>query len=464
MNEWMIFLGKSTLILTLCYVGYWALLRVDTHFTWRRVYLLSSLFLSLVLPLLPQVFTHSYEFIPEFIVLTEGSTSPELTPNDPNSPTFTIWGWMRLIYVTGMGIMVFRLGNIILQVVRLFRSAQFVRDENGYRAYSPLVKSPLSFFSFIFLPTAEQKDAWEEMIIDHEHIHITQRHYVDIVLGELWILFQWFNPVSWGMKKALAELHEYLVDEEMLKKGYDKKNYQKQILRLSVGDQKYALANAFTQLSTFKRINMMNRKRSYTHNRLKYLALVPLTVLSLWLTSGFQLPTAIPLETASVEKLPAFMVKGQVFSADKKEPLIGATVVIKGTHHGTITDSQGKFLIEVKDGTSNTLWFSYKDREEYFVPVKTSGNLLVFLGTSSGGSSHIFTEEDLPLVSLEKQHPGVSAAAMYIIDGKEVSQVDGRKLNPNQIEAIEVLKGDKAIDKYGEKAKGGVIIITTKKN
>ena len=52
---------------------------------------------------------------------------------------------------------------------------------------------------------------------------------------------------------------------------------------------------------------------------------------------------------------------------------------------------------------------------------------------------------------------------LYIIDGKEYSKEKMEELDPNNIEKVEVLKGEKAIEKYGEKGKNGIILITTKK-
>ncbi|MGK0291614.1 MAG: bla regulator protein BlaR1, partial [bacterium] len=51
---------------------------------------------------------------------------------------------------------------------------------------------------------------------------------------------------------------------------------------------------------------------------------------------------------------------------------------------------------------------------------------------------------------------------LYIIDGKKTSAKKADKINPDDIESIDVLKGEHAIEKYGEKAKNGVVIITSK--
>ena len=53
---------------------------------------------------------------------------------------------------------------------------------------------------------------------------------------------------------------------------------------------------------------------------------------------------------------------------------------------------------------------------------------------------------------------------LFIVDGKEIENGKMEDFDANNIEKVEVLKGDKAVEKYGEKAKNGVILITTKKN
>ena len=52
---------------------------------------------------------------------------------------------------------------------------------------------------------------------------------------------------------------------------------------------------------------------------------------------------------------------------------------------------------------------------------------------------------------------------IYLLDGRVISKAEMEKLNPNGIESVNVLKGEKAIEKYGKKAKKGVIEIILKK-
>ena len=52
---------------------------------------------------------------------------------------------------------------------------------------------------------------------------------------------------------------------------------------------------------------------------------------------------------------------------------------------------------------------------------------------------------------------------LFILDGKEITKEEMEQINPDIIANVNVYKGDKAIDEYGEKAKDGVVVITTKK-
>ena len=52
---------------------------------------------------------------------------------------------------------------------------------------------------------------------------------------------------------------------------------------------------------------------------------------------------------------------------------------------------------------------------------------------------------------------------LFYVDGKKVKREDIKKLDPGTIESMKVLKGDQAIEKYGKKAKDGVVEITIKK-
>ncbi len=201
-------------------------------------------------------------------------------------------------------------------------------------------------------------------------------------------------------------------------------------------------------------------------------------------------------------------VSGQVVDQDG-EPLIGATVKVKGATSGAITDFDGNFSI---DAASNAVlvvsYVGYKDREvavrgrSVLEPIQLSSdeNLLeqvvvVGYGTQKKadltGSVSIVNAEELKRVSnsnistmLEGKVAGVqitsdgqpgadpvvrirgigsfgSTAPLYVVDGVPMGTTI-RDFSPNDIETIQVLKDASAGAIYGSRAANGVVIITTK--
>lgn len=200
------------------------------------------------------------------------------------------------------------------------------------------------------------------------------------------------------------------------------------------------------------------------------------------------------------------LIKGTI-TDNKGEPIIGASVVVKGSTNGTITDMDGKF--EIKAGTGQTLQVTYlgylaKDikvgnQKDYTIALAEDQQVLdeivvVGYGTMkksdlTGAVSSVDTKDlatkgtSNPAEALQGKVAGVnilksggragdgvsvkirgvntfgSNEPLYIIDGfpGEITTV-----NPNDIESIEILKDAAAAAIYGSVAANGVIIITTK--
>ena len=188
-------------------------------------------------------------------------------------------------------------------------------------------------------------------------------------------------------------------------------------------------------------------------------------------------------------------------------PVIGATVMEKGTSNGTVTDFDGNFKLKVKAGT--TLVFSYvgylnqelpakngmqvemKEDSKQLQEVVVTGYTTQRKADLTGAISTVSVDElakqneNNPMKALQGRVPGMNISAtgtpsgaatvrirgngtlndndpLYIIDG--VPTTSGmHELNGNDIESIQVLKDAASASIYGSRAANGVIIITTKK-
>ena len=176
------------------------------------------------------------------------------------------------------------------------------------------------------------------------------------------------------------------------------------------------------------------------------------------------------IELQSVKAGEGWIVVGKVLDKNNEEGLVGATVIVKGTQIGTVTDQYGIFQIEIPNEPPADLIISYIGYEKYEVPVSKSGELTVNLGTAAGSSSHNFKELSIlvkskksgELVINSKDKGDASLKPLYVVDGKIVDDpLPG--LKPDDIATINVLKGKAAKDKYGDDGENGVIEITMKK-
>ena len=208
-----------------------------------------------------------------------------------------------------------------------------------------------------------------------------------------------------------------------------------------------------------------------------------------------------------------YRVTGRILSAEDNQPLIGVSVLEKGTSNGVITDMDGNYSITVTKSPA-TLQFSYIGMRTVDKQVTASTRIDLSMesdaqqvdevvvvaygvrkkGTIAGSVSTVKAEkmENVPAASfdqaLQGQAPGLmvmsgsgepSVAAsfqirginslssgtspLFILDGVPVSSADFNTLNPSDIESISVLKDASSTSIYGARAANGVVVITTKR-
>ena len=228
-------------------------------------------------------------------------------------------------------------------------------------------------------------------------------------------------------------------------------------------------------------------------------------MLTLGMTGGL---TVCPVSANAAVTQQTIKVKGQVVDQDG-EPLIGATVRVKGATTGSVTDIDGNFTIDAASNATLLIsYVGYKDREVAVrgraviesIQMEADSHVLdqvvvVGYGTQKKadltGAVSIVNAEELKRVSnsnistmLEGKVAGVqitsdgqpgadpavrirglgtfgSTAPLYVIDGVPMGTTI-RDFSPNDIETIQVLKDASAGAIYGSRAANGVVIITTK--
>jgi hypothetical protein len=306
----------SALILTACLVFYKLLLQKETFFHLNRFVLLSCMVLAFILPLIPVPQQLSFRKIPVEKHVNVAKTSVdniktkqleewyvqptlvEQTGEFVNIESFT----KLLVYLYWFGVIIFGL-NFLMQAILLFHRAysKSVIQDGKFRIVEITGdKAPCSFANNIFINP--EKYEWEtyNQILLHEKIHIEQKHTIDLLLAEVVLVFQWFNPFAWQWRKALETNLEFLTDDQMLQRDVvEKESYQFSLLKVAAPQFPLSLTTNYNQSLLKKRIIMMNSKKSNVHTTWKYFFLVPIMVLFACL---FNQPAVQSQTLASKEK------------------------------------------------------------------------------------------------------------------------------------------------------------------
>lgn len=275
MNQLLPYLLQSGVCLVLLYFVYWLFLRKDTFFDVNRIYLISSVLLSLLFPLLKFRFLIPTDNQATFYVLLDAVTVSASQIEQTFAQNLSVLEYMTVIYITGAAIFalrfIFQLGQLFWMVYKY----GITRHEGMRVVFVDSNYSPFSFFNLIFINRKEMNQENILEIITHEQVHIRQKHSVDLVLLELLTIVQWFNPVIWFYRTSVKSVHEYLADEGVLLSGFNPVSYQQALLGQTLGIQVNDLTNNFNHSLLTKRFIMMTKHKSNRLARLKVLLAAP---------------------------------------------------------------------------------------------------------------------------------------------------------------------------------------------
>lgn len=272
---------KVAVCLALFYLFHKLLMSRDTFHTFNRFAILSMMLLSLVLPLV-HLSLDSEAGINRGTVALEGLVAQTVVADGGNGvgEGLTLTQVLLAAYVLGVVLFV---GKALLSVgslLRLIRRARCVEVRNGIRIYTMQGDiSPFSWFRYIIMSEKDWQENRREIVL-HEMAHIRRCHSMDVAVCNMMIVFQWYNPAAWLLKRELQTLHEYEADEAVLSAGVDATHYQMLLIRKAVGERLFSMANNLNHNSLKKRITMMKIKRTNPVQKAKIAFVLPLAAMT----------------------------------------------------------------------------------------------------------------------------------------------------------------------------------------
>lgn len=455
MGIFFVYILKSSVCLAMFYLFYRLLLSKETFHRFNRVALLGVLVLSCLIPMI-EVTTHDAS---GFLVLEEMILMAEVEPAGVLDETSNPFPWralMLLVYMAGILFFVIRhlwsLGRM-LRLLRVSRKEDlgdgitlFVHDDKEV--------APFSWMKNIAVSETDLAES-REAVLTHERAHIHNRHSWDLLLGEVCVFFQWFNPAAWLLKQELQTIHEYEADQWVIENGIDAKTYQLLIIKKAVGARLYSIANSFNHSSLKKRITMMIKKKSNPWARMKCLVALPLAAVAVAafarpevsneldeisnakvndLTSIAKAEEVKSVENSSDEKL---KVSGKVLGDGTKIPVIGASVIVRGTTNGTLTDFDGKFTLQAKKG--DVIQVSFVGYQTQSIIVKGESPLTILM------KDDVQSMEEMVVIGFASEGKGVSSVTGI----PEVKEKDAERNTNSEVvfevpmEEVEMVKAPK---------------------
>jgi len=349
-------LTESSLALVLFYCIYWFVLRKETFFRLNRFYLIGSLVLSVVLPLFPlhySVISGSTANPADLTTISaipgKGETMADILSK---SDTTDLYSWFVLItYLSGALFLLSRLLYQTAQLIFVLLRSGSIKLNDIYLVRNHHYNIPFSFVNHLFYnPDNHTQEDLSDIIV-HEKVHIHERHWIDLLIAELWGVVFWFNPFVWLFERSIRQNHEYLADAGVLAQGHPVGRYQALIINQLMGSQVVGLANHLNFGLNANRFKMMTKKETPKIRVMRITWALPIVTL---LLAAFAEPSYQQGSSASyasdqgVAITPSDKVKvtGTVTKADGS-PLQGASVIIKSTSSGTVTGENGDFELWV---------------------------------------------------------------------------------------------------------------------
>ena len=588
MGTFLVYILKSAACLAVFYLFYKLLMSRDTFHRFNRFALLGLLVLSSLLPLVeasvnsPAAVQETMLTLEQLLLLAD--IQPEGESMAATTPSATVL-WLRaalLVYLTGIVFFIVRNLCSLARLGRLIRQGK----REALDSYLPDRKeknvrlvvhdhdiAPFSWMHWIVIARKDLEENGREILI-HELAHIRNRHSWDLLLADLCIFVQWFNPAAWLLKQELQNIHEYEADETVLREGVNARNYQMLLIKKAVGTRLYSMANSFNHSSLKKRITMMLKEKSNPWARAKYLYILPLAALAV---TAFARPEvsavadeisavkviapavhdsiqpnvqpAVAAPSSALDQMPEFpggmealntYLRNNIrYPQEAQKAGIQGRVIIQFivSKDGSITDAEvvesvdpqldaeGLRLIKNMPRWKPGMRKGQAIRVKQTLPIrfaftktpdKPENSNSIFLKNGSYNSSlkdvillvngqevspEIFRAIDpqriqsvtvlkdqasLAKYTTDKSKTGIiqvklkkedqasdiniptirfdsqTSKALVIIDGKAADATAVQALPPSQIKSIKVLKGQQAVDLFGEAAKNGAICVSTR--
>ncbi len=477
MNPFIFYLLKSAAWLAGFTLVYFLFLRGERYFRLKRFYLIAGILIAFCFPLVTLHYRVELPKAPisfDFPATSAGNMIDTPFKDVPAPISTSLVQYIFLIIY---------LGGIVFLLYRLFRrlrllnkaiSGAYIFEQNKLRLVRTYeFPDSFSFFSYVFInPSVKGQEL--KIILDHEMVHVSQKHWIDLCLVEFLRIFQWINPFAWFYPGFVRQNHEYIADEAVLQRMPDKSLYRAVLINQLFRSEVICLANSFNYSLDKKRFDMMKKIVSPPYRKMKLLLVLPVFAIVFYAFAEPEYHFVYePISSLNSEKDESRQEKGTdlqkndatenilqqsqgkevsgVVVRQDGKPLNGAVIVINGTTVGTVSDAMGQFRLgSLTDESLLTV---------SFVGFKTITTKPVFTSKMTVRmQSDTLSYNEVRIVSRDD----MTKNPLVVVDGAVTDfNINRIPLKDADIISVAVLKNEEARARYGAKGQNGVLEITT---
>ena len=425
---------KSFIASGILYAYYLLALRNKKFHSYNRFYLLAAMVTSLAVPFINFNWFNLNPSQNSPLIAVVNIINPAGTGN-----TFHVTSSQLLfIVVTAISlVMLIILFTKVLWIYKIKRGYKLTRMNGFNLIETNLKQAPFSFLDNLFWKQSIAIDDENgKKIFKHELTHIREKHTYDKIFTQTAVCIFWMNPFYWFMQKELAMIHEFIADAKCVNEGD-------------------AEAFAMMLLQSHNEGRYLDPSHSFFHSPIKR-RLIMITTSKKTPYSYIRRVLAIPLIATIVALFSVTLTKAQ--TDPKTNP--GSVKVTNVKIEKKAGKASGDSLADV------TILYVSSNGSPDTLRLKNVG---FSKNDSSQNKAHILledgTEKELMpgevnswVKSIIQDPPNV----LYYVNAKQVSRESIESLDPSKVTTANTYHGQDAITRYGDKAKDGVIVFTTK--
>ena len=476
-----LYILKTTLVAGILLAYYWMALRDKKFHYYNRFYLLCASAMSLLIPLL----NFNWFTVEEPVLYGSNQIIQFVLPTTNSRPGIHL-NWTDYVLFTASTITIILFGLLLMHIIKiqLLKKKYEVTKMEGFDFINTKDENaPFSFLNNLFWKQSiSLQDEGGQQIFKHELTHIKQKHTWDRIYCQIVASIFWMNPFNWIIQNELVAIHEFIADEEAVGNS-NVHAFAQMLLQTHYGNHFLKPTHSFFYSTIKRRLAMLTQTSNPKYSYLRRVMLLPLLVITISLVSikvharekiekkveaikenliSFVADTTKPTiinikaDTVKQQDKPVYFVDGVKITEVEMNAIAADNIksvnVLKGDK------ALKKYPKEGKNGVIEIVLKDIERKDQ--TPNKDWSNI--------SASQNLNQIKSLELVNgVKVEVKGIIDTAvnnntpLYVLDGSPIKSIVG--ISPTEIESINILKDAASKTIYGDAAKNGVVLITSKK-